>query len=53
MYFKAAVLEKKNKVKIRNLKKPKILKKGQILVKLFYSSLCHTQLQEIEMVNMC
>tara|TARA_B100001057_G_scaffold474458_1_gene540059 strand:+ start:288 stop:1292 length:1005 start_codon:yes stop_codon:yes gene_type:complete len=49
MYFKAAVLEKKNKVSIRNLKRPKTLKKGQILVKLFYSSLCHTQLQEIEM----
>ena len=49
MYFKAAILEKKNRVSIRNLEKPKFLKKGQILVKIFYSSLCHTQLQEIEM----
>lgn len=49
MYFKAAVLEKKNIVKIRRLKKPKNLLKGQILVKIYYSSICHTQLQEIEM----
>ena len=49
MYFKAAVLEKKNTVKIRKLKKPTTLQKGQILVKVLYSSICHTQLQEIEM----
>jgi Zn-dependent alcohol dehydrogenase len=49
MYFKAAVLEKKNFVRIRKLKKPNDLKKGQILIKIFYSSICHTQLQEIEM----
>ena len=49
MYFKAAVLEKKNTVKIRKLKKPTSLQKGQILIKVLYSSICHTQLQEIEM----
>ena len=49
MYFKAAVLEKKNKVKIYNLIKPTDLAKGQILVKIYYSSICHTQLQEVEM----
>jgi D-arabinose 1-dehydrogenase-like Zn-dependent alcohol dehydrogenase len=49
MYFKAAVLEKKNKVTIYNLIKPTDLRKGQILVKIYYSSICHTQLQEIEM----
>ena len=49
MYFKAAILEKKNKIKIYTLKKPKNLTKGQILVKIHYSSICHTQIQEIEM----
>ena len=49
MYFKAAVLEKKNLIRIRKLKKPNDLQKGQILIKIFYSSICHTQLQEIEM----
>ena len=47
MYFKAAILENKNKVSIRYLKKPVKINKGHILVKIFYSSLCHTQLQEI------
>ena len=51
MYFKAAVLEKKNTIKIHNLKLPKSLSKGQILVKIFYSSICHTQLNEISMKN--
>jgi len=49
MYFKAAVLEKKNTVRVRKLLKPTNLQKGQILVKILYSSICHTQLQEIEM----
>jgi len=49
MYFKAAVLEKKNKLKIHKLKLPTELLKGQILVKISYSSICHTQLQEIDM----
>ena len=49
MYFKAAVLEKKNTIKIIKLKKPTFLQKGQILIKILYSSICHTQLQEIEM----
>ena len=48
MYFRAAVLEKKNTVKIKKLKKPTYLHKGQILVKILFSSICHTQLQEIE-----
>lgn len=45
-FFKSAVLVKKNKIKIFNLKKP-ILKKGQVFVKILFSSLCHTQVQEI------
>ncbi len=49
MYFQAAVLEKKNTIRIKKLKKPTNLNKGQILVKILYSSICHTQLQEIEM----
>jgi S-(hydroxymethyl)glutathione dehydrogenase/alcohol dehydrogenase len=49
MYFKAAVLEKKNTIKIRKLKKPASVKNGQVLVKVLYSSICHTQIQEIEM----
>jgi S-(hydroxymethyl)glutathione dehydrogenase/alcohol dehydrogenase len=49
MYFKAAVLEKKNTIKICDLLKPTKLDKGQVLVKIFYSSICHTQLQEVEM----
>ena len=49
MYFKAAVLEKKDKVTIYNLIKPTDLRIGQILVKIYYSSICHTQLQEVEM----
>lgn len=49
MYFKAAVLKKKNTVEIRQLKEPSVLKKGQIFVKVLYSSICHTQIQEIEM----
>lgn len=48
MYFRAAVLEKKNTVKIKKLKKPTHLHKGQILIKILFSSICHTQLQEIE-----
>ncbi len=46
MLFKAAVLIKKNKIKILNLKKPD-LKPNQVFVKIIYSSICHTQLQEI------
>jgi S-(hydroxymethyl)glutathione dehydrogenase / alcohol dehydrogenase len=49
LYFKAAVLEKKNKIQIHSLKNPSKLKRGQVLVKIFYSSICHTQLQEIEL----
>ncbi len=47
MNFKAAVLLKKNDIKILNLKKPK-LNKAQLFVKIFYSSICHTQLSEIK-----
>ena len=46
MQIKAATLIKKNNVKILNLKVP-ALKAGEILVKIKYSSICHTQLQEI------
>jgi D-arabinose 1-dehydrogenase-like Zn-dependent alcohol dehydrogenase len=49
MHFKAAVLEKKKLIKIYDLVKPTNLETGQILVKIFYSSICHTQLQEVEM----
>lgn len=48
-FFKAAVLKKKNVINIIKLRKPSKLNKGQIFVKLFYSSICNTQLQEIEM----
>ena len=46
MLFKAAVLVKKNKIKLINLRKPK-LKPYQVFVKMIFSSMCHTQLQEI------
>tara|TARA_B100000902_G_scaffold394946_1_gene452368 strand:- start:10060 stop:11094 length:1035 start_codon:yes stop_codon:yes gene_type:complete len=44
---KAAVLFSKNNIKVINLKLPK-LAKTKVLVKIKYSSICHTQLQEIE-----
>jgi len=47
MIFKAAVLLKKNTIKILELKKP-TLKPHQVFVKIIYSSICHTQLQEIK-----
>ena len=47
MNFKAAVLVKKNYIKILDLKKPE-LNKAQLFVKIIYSSLCHTQLSEIK-----
>ncbi len=47
MFFKAAVLVKKNKIKIFNLKKPK-LNNSQLFIKILYSSICHTQLSEIK-----
>ncbi len=47
MYFNAAVLKKKGKVIIDKLSLPK-LKFGQSLVKIHYSSICHTQIQEID-----
>lgn len=46
MIFKAAVLEKKKKLKILQLSIPK-LKEGQLLVKVVFTSICHTQIQEI------
>lgn len=46
--FKAAVLEKiGSKLSIENLKVPE-LQKGQVLVKVFYTSICASQLFEIE-----
>lgn len=46
MQFKAATLIKKNNIKILNLETPN-LEAGQVLVKIKYSSICHTQMQEI------
>ncbi len=46
MIAKAAVLIKKNNVKIKKIVLPE-LQKGQLLVKIKYSSICHTQIQEI------
>ncbi len=46
MITKAAVLLKKNNIKVMKLNIPK-LQIGQLLVKIFYSSICHTQVQEI------
>ncbi len=47
MNIKAATLIKKNLVKVLNLKLPKP-DKGQVLVKIKYTSICHTQVQEID-----
>tara|TARA_Y200000002_G_scaffold383026_1_gene402679 strand:+ start:125 stop:1198 length:1074 start_codon:yes stop_codon:yes gene_type:complete len=49
IHFKAAVLEKqKSPLKlVSNVKIPR-LKKGQVLVKLAYSGVCHSQIMEIE-----
>ena len=44
-YFKQAVLEKKNVIKIRKFRFPK-LKNGQLLIKIFYSGVCKSQLME-------
>ena len=46
MNFKSAVLLSRNKIVIDELKFPK-LRYGQTLVKILYSSICHTQVQEI------
>ena len=46
MITKAAVLIKNNNIEVMNLNIPKP-QKGQVLVKIFYSSICHTQVQEI------
>ena len=46
MLTKAAVLLKKNKIRIKKIILPS-LKKGQVLVKIKFSSICHTQVQEI------
>ena len=46
MITNAAVLVQKNKIKIKKLILPD-LKKGQVLIKIKYSSICHTQIQEI------
>lgn len=48
MFFKAAILKNTNKVIIQYLKIPEKLFKGQILIKIIYSSICHTQLMEIK-----
>lgn len=46
MQIKAATLLKKNKIKILKLETLN-LQKSQVLVKIMYSSICHTQIQEI------
>ena len=46
MKISAATLIKKNFIKVLDLNLPKI-QKGQVLVKIKYSSICHTQIQEI------
>ena len=46
MTIKAATLIAKNKIKLLKVKFPK-LEYGKILVQIKYSSICHTQLQEI------
>ena len=46
MKIRAATLIKKNFIKVLNLNLPKI-GKGQALIKIYYSSICHTQIQEI------
>lgn len=47
MQFKSAVLNKLNKdLELKYLEIPR-LKSGQVLVKIIYSSLCHSQIQEI------
>ncbi len=47
MKSKAAVLIRKKKIKLLNINLPS-LKKGQILVKIRYTSICYTQIQEID-----
>ena len=46
MEIKAATLIKKNLVRVLKLKIPR-LKNSEVLVKVCYSSICHTQIQEI------
>ena len=47
--FKAAVLKKqKEKLRLINDLKPPKLKAGQVLVKLAYSGVCHSQIMEID-----
>lgn len=49
IFFKAAVLKKqKEKLSIINNVEPPELKHGQVLVKLAYSGVCHSQIMEIE-----
>ena len=48
MFAKAAVLFKTNQpLRVVNIKIPK-LKKGQVLVKIYYSGICGSQIMEIE-----
>ena len=46
MKIRAATLIKKDFIEVLNLNLPKI-GKGQALIKIYYSSICHTQIQEI------
>ena len=50
--FKAAVLFKQNKpLKIIDLKIPKKLKKGQILIQIITSAICGAQIGEIKVIK--
>ena len=50
--FKSAVLEKINKpLKVKNIYFSGPLKKGQVLVKLFFSGICGKQIDEISGVQ--
>ncbi len=46
-YSTAAVIIKKNKINLKNIKIPK-LNRGQLLVEVKYSGVCGSQLQEIK-----
>ena len=47
IHSKAAILYSKNKIKVEKIILPKI-PDDKVLVKIKFSSICHTQLQEIE-----
>jgi len=50
MDISAIILVKKKKIQFKKIRVPE-LKKGQLLVKIKYTSICHTQIQEIDGVR--